>query len=80
MTRRAWSGLIVLVAIAATAWLLMPNRASEQSSAPSSRVTRQDLSVTVHAIGAVKPQIGAEVRVGSRISGRVVRLYAKGHA
>jgi macrolide-specific efflux system membrane fusion protein len=30
----------------------------------------------VVAIGAVKPQIGAEVRVGSRISGRVRRLRA----
>jgi HlyD family secretion protein len=31
---------------------------------------------TVVAIGAVKPKIGAEVRVGSRISGRVARLRA----
>ena len=76
MTRRPWSVLIVLVGVAGTAWLLMHTAAPEQSSSPSSRVTRQDLSVTVHAIGAVKPQIGAEVRVGSRISGRVVRLHA----
>lgn len=31
---------------------------------------------TVAAVGAVKPEIGAEVRVGSRISGRVQRLRA----
>ena len=39
-------------------------------------VTRRTLATTVVAIGAVKPQIGAEVRVGSRISGRVWRLRA----
>jgi macrolide-specific efflux system membrane fusion protein len=31
---------------------------------------------TVLATGAVKPQVGAEVRVGSRISGKVERLHA----
>jgi len=39
-------------------------------------VTRRQFSSNVTAIGAVKPQVGAEVRVGSRISGRVRRLYA----
>jgi macrolide-specific efflux system membrane fusion protein len=33
-------------------------------------------SSTVVATGAVKPQMGAEVRVGARISGRVLRLHA----
>ncbi len=68
--------LIVVVGVAGTAWWLAHTVPPEQASAASSRVIRQDLSVTVHAIGAVKPQLGAEVRVGSRISGRVVRLYA----
>jgi len=36
----------------------------------------RDFSSTVIAIGAVKPQVGAEVRVGSRISGRLERLHA----
>jgi len=44
--------------------------------APSFTVTRRQLSSGVTAIGAVKPQVGAEVKVGSRISGRVRRLYA----
>jgi len=39
-------------------------------------VTRRQLSSGVTAIGAVKPQVGAEVKVGSRISGRVRRLHA----
>lgn len=39
-------------------------------------MTRRQFSSSVTAIGAVKPQVGAEVKVGSRISGRVVRLHA----
>ncbi len=39
-------------------------------------VERRAFASTVTALGAVKPRIGAEVRVGSRISGRVSRLAA----
>ena len=39
-------------------------------------VTRRDFASTVTSIGAVKPQIGAEVRVGARISGKLERLPA----
>jgi multidrug efflux pump subunit AcrA (membrane-fusion protein) len=42
----------------------------------TAKVQRRNLSSTVLATGAVKPQIGAEVRVGARISGKVERLYA----
>jgi multidrug efflux pump subunit AcrA (membrane-fusion protein) len=34
------------------------------------------LTSSVLATGAVKPQVGAEVRVGARISGKVEKLYA----
>jgi multidrug efflux pump subunit AcrA (membrane-fusion protein) len=44
--------------------------------AATARVARRELTATVRATGAVKPQVGAEVRVGSRISGRVTRLHA----
>ena len=37
---------------------------------------RRDLSSAVLATGAVKPQVGAEVKVGARISGKVEHLYA----
>jgi len=39
-------------------------------------VTRRDFSSTVLATGVVRPRLGAEVRVGARISGRVERLHA----
>jgi macrolide-specific efflux system membrane fusion protein len=37
-------------------------------------VTRRDLSATVTATGTIKAMVGAEVRVGSRIPGRVEQL------
>ena len=39
-------------------------------------VTKQSFSPTVTALGAVKPQVGAEVRLGARIPGKVEHLYA----
>lgn len=40
------------------------------------RVERRAFASTVSAIGSVQPRIGAEVRVGARVSGRVQRLRA----
>ena len=39
-------------------------------------VEQRNMAATVLAIGALRPEIGAEVRVGSRISGRVQKLRA----
>jgi RND family efflux transporter MFP subunit len=38
------------------------------------RVKRRDLGATVQATGIVKPVVGAEVKVGSRIPGKVIEL------
>ena len=38
-------------------------------------VARRDISSTIQATGIVNPMVGAEVKVGCRISGRVERLY-----
>lgn len=40
------------------------------------RVTKQSLSQAVTALGIVKPQVGAEVRLGARIPGKVEHLRA----
>jgi macrolide-specific efflux system membrane fusion protein len=45
------------------------------SDARTAVVTRRDISSSVRATGIVKPMVGAEVRVGSRISGVVRKLY-----
>lgn len=41
------------------------------------RATLGDPGTVVKATGVVKPRVGAEVRVGSRVSGVVQRLYVK---
>jgi methyl-accepting chemotaxis protein len=47
--------------------------------APTARSfeSRRDIGSVVKATGVIKPRIGAEVRVGSRISGVVQRLYVQ---
>jgi len=40
------------------------------------RVTKQTFSLAVTALGTVKPQVGAEVRLGARIPGKVEHLRA----
>ncbi|MBN2570006.1 MAG: efflux RND transporter periplasmic adaptor subunit [Deltaproteobacteria bacterium] len=40
------------------------------------RSTKQTFSLAVTALGTVKPQVGAEVRLGARISGKVEHLRA----
>ena len=71
-------GLMLTVGSAVGVWFWHDQGGPpEQAVAPATgTVTRRDFTMTVQAIGAVKPQIGAEVRVGARISGRVVRLHA----
>jgi multidrug efflux pump subunit AcrA (membrane-fusion protein) len=72
----AWIGGVVLTVVVAGVLLLYGGTGDAAVSGTSGVVERRPFSVTVTAVGAVKPQIGAEVRVGSRISGRVRRLHA----
>ena len=41
------------------------------------RVARRDVGRVIRATGVIKPAIGAEVRVGSRVSGVVTRLHVR---
>ncbi len=52
------------------------NRSAEEPSWRTVEVTRQNIGSNVFALGIIKPKVGAEVRVGSRISGVVNRLHA----
>ncbi len=66
--------LIVAVAIA----IVVLARTEETPPAPQPSAPRQRVVETaVKATGVIKPMIGAEVRVGSRISGVVRRLYVR---
>lgn len=72
--------IVLLLAVVAGvgAWWKYGHTDESANNAPATtaRVIRRDLSSTVLATGAVKPQVGAEVRVGARMSGKVERLYA----
>ena len=69
--------LLLLVGVGgATWWNLRSKDDSSTTGASTARVVRRDFSSSVLATGAVKPQVGAEVRVGARISGKVERLHA----
>lgn len=68
-----FAGVIVL-----TGWLLWPYLpgGAEESVLPLESVARRDFAASVLATGSVQPQVGAEVRVGARVSGKVERLLA----
>ena len=80
-SRKKWALVITLILLLAAGigGLIASGymkRHSEDRAVETARAQRRDLSLTVLATGAVKPQVGAEVKVGSRISGRVEHLYA----
>jgi RND family efflux transporter MFP subunit len=73
--RKLWS--LVAVALLATginySWSV-EGRVDKQPTRQTGRVDLTDLSETVIATGVIRPVVGAEVNVGSRISGTVVKL------
>jgi RND family efflux transporter MFP subunit len=74
-------GIAVIAVVMASAWSARRCAvARAKTTAPGrevSRVTRADVSSVVKATGVVKPVVGAEVRVGSRISGVLERLHVR---
>ena len=74
------SVVLVVLLVGSGAWFVTrgTNEAGDgenQSSARTVEVLRRDLGATVLATGVVRPMVGAEVRVGSRVSGVLERLY-----
>ncbi len=76
-TRRRWLwvGLALVVTASASVggWYALTRPAGPVGPAMAV-VTRRDLSATVLATGTIKAMVGAEVRVGARIPGRVEQL------
>ena len=79
MKKLAWG--LALGAVALPLAFLAPaaaKRAQDDSPVPAVvRVTRRTIGSFVKATGVVKPRIGAEVKVGSRVSGVVARLHVQ---
>lgn len=62
---------------AAFAFLSGNEKTEEGIKWETQTVTRTDLASSVQATGIIKPQVGAEVRIGSRSSGTVTNLYVE---
>ncbi len=81
MRRVVGAGVVLALAVTVVAVgrTLAPfGRASgTESHVEVVRVVRRDVGRVVKATGVVKPMIGAEVKVGSRVSGVVRRLFVR---
>ncbi len=53
------------------------NEQAEKQDFETVPVQRKSISASIMATGIIKPKVGAEVRVGSRVSGIVEKLYVK---
>jgi macrolide-specific efflux system membrane fusion protein len=73
-----WSGIgLAILALSAGLALVRLRPSDAGAVPPSTRVSRRDMTALVRATGIVKPKVGAEVRVGSRVSGIVKRLHVR---
>jgi macrolide-specific efflux system membrane fusion protein len=76
-TRRKLLWIVLLAAIiivgGGAMWYVL-KAPSTAAGPPTALVARRDLSATATAVGTVKAMVGAEVRVGSRIPGRVEQI------
>jgi RND family efflux transporter MFP subunit len=80
MKRLVWGvGIAVVVALSALAFRLSASATAADTGSATRvvQVERRDVGSVVKATGVIKPRVGAEVRVGSRISGVVKRLYVQ---
>jgi macrolide-specific efflux system membrane fusion protein len=66
--------LVVLLFIGGSS--IFPGTEKKSNQSQTAVVTRRDIGSSVLATGIIKPMVGAEVRVGSRVSGLVKNLYA----
>jgi RND family efflux transporter MFP subunit len=81
MRKLAWSAVLFVAIAAATSAVVRGTSTTQAETANSNaqvvRVTRRDIGTIVKATGVIKPRVGAEVKVGSRISGVVDHLYVQ---
>jgi len=79
MKKKSWffvivSALIITVSFAVY-WMFF-HKDNTGTVFQTETVKRRDIAASVQATGVIRARIGAEVKVGARISGRVERLYA----
>jgi len=70
-------GALILMASSFFVWYYVyKSDSNEKKQIQTTEVIRRDIGSNVLATGIIKPQVGAEVKVGSRISGVVKKLRA----
>ena len=77
MKKRRWStGLVVAVLASTIGLYIWPGNDADSSTdtRKTAQVSLGTLKETITATGVIRPVTGAEVKVGSRISGRVISL------
>ncbi len=74
---KKWILILSLVGVTAAAAAILRRPSAPAADVAEVRVTRRKADTVVKATGVVKPMIGAEVRVGARVSGIVRRLYVR---
>lgn len=68
---------ILFVAVASFgAYKLFFAKANKEVNFQTETLNRRDIASSVQATGVIRAKIGAEVKVGARISGKVEKLYA----
>lgn len=66
----------ILIAIAVLAIHSRAGNDKSESAVTTAVVEKRDMGSLVQATGIIKPKVGAEVKVGARITGKVEHLYA----
>jgi macrolide-specific efflux system membrane fusion protein len=66
----------VLVIAGSGLYFVLNKPRKSNASLQTDMVSRRDIGSSVQATGTIKAMVGAEVKVGARITGKVERLYA----
>jgi macrolide-specific efflux system membrane fusion protein len=77
---KKWIIIVIVVFVVAAAlfgaYKLFFAKADKEVDVQTETVKRRDIASSVQATGVIRAKIGAEVKVGARISGRVEKLFA----
>ena len=76
---KKWMVFVIVALVAAAsfgAYRMFFNKANKEVDFQTETVKKRDIASSVQATGVIRAKIGAEVKVGARISGRVEKLYA----
>lgn len=68
--------VVVIIAVAFGAYKFFSSKNGKEKVFQTEVVKRRDIASLVQATGVIRAKIGAEVKVGARISGKVDKLYA----